>query len=209
MFSQKKKKSKIWLFLIVIVVLFIAGICLNKGFDDTSGADNQDNTLSAPDNKKNSNEIPIFEYNNADDGRTDTGRGAESTDDSGNGNGSVTGKESSSAGISGDGSYDNDDRIDSDDYGYNESDNDIDAGANTGGDSFNDGYDDTKGKIWVISRGDTVVVQTYDDDGNMLYKLDTEIDLSMLPEYDRKAIKDGIYLNSEDELYEMLQDFEG
>ena len=54
-----------------------------------------------------------------------------------------------------------------------------------------------------------MVIYRYDAQGALVSRTETEIRLSMLTETDQKFFTEGVTLNSESELSELLQDFEG
>lgn len=210
MFSQKKKRSKGWIFAVLIVVLFLLGLWLNSilnGTDDSSENSGGNNTSGK--NAQSSNEIPIFEYNDVDDEENQKDSDNKISDDGNNKNESDQNSNDFSSNYNDNDPYNYDNESGENYETERENSNNNVNDSNSSSNYENNGYDNSKGKIWVVSRGNTVVVQTYDDNGNLVYKLDTDIDISMLPEYDRKALEQGMYLRNEDELYEMLQDFEG
>ena len=66
------------------------------------------------------------------------------------------------------------------------------------------------GKIRLIAGEDgNVVIYRYDDSGAVLSQTKTDINLSLLTEADQEFFTKGVTLNTESELSELLQDFEG
>ena len=201
MFAQKKKKSKLWLVIPVLLALAV-GLWLNSGFDsgNTSEQGGEEDAVQAgsdqyedisdlsgiPDSSLNS------DFSNNRDGVSD---------DYDDRNGSDLSNSEYDENISGDTSGEFSDDI-------SDENSDIGSAPSQQGETARSGQ--YAGKIVVIVDNDgSITVYKYDSKGNVTSESETGIELSMLTETDKQLFTKGIIVNDESELSELLQDFEG
>ena len=201
MFAQKKKKSKIWIAVPVILALGV-GLWLNAGLkDDTgeesipAGSDQYEEDISDLAGLSDTSSDP--DSSAQADGQN--GAGSETADDIRYDSDSDdfpddVGSDYSSGSLNGNGRYEDGENSTT---GGQEKENPSSAG--------NDSDKKYAGKILVIADTEgSISVLRYDKNGSV-----TTIDLSMLTETDQKLFEKGITLNDDSELSELLQDFEG
>lgn len=211
MFAQKKKKSKLWLIIPVILALG-AGLWLNADFEDgTSSAGDAENSAVQADSDQYEDIEDISDLS----GMTDT-----SPEDKTSGPAESGEEKSDVSGRSGTGYSDSDgsrDVIAGEDsvtqssgrFGSPEESGGGDTGDNTDEDQDSEEKNGTA-KIFLTADGEgNVIIYRYDAEGVLISRTETEIQLSMLTEADQKFFTEGVTLNSESELSELLQDFEG
>ena len=213
MFSQKKKRSKGLLFLIPVLLLFLAGLALNAFM--SGGAEKE-----AGDGADEDRLVSAGYRSGHDDGageNADKGSGDDISDKinkEGNNadpyeyNDNIS--ENKGALING---YDDGD-VDPDGYYYgsdpysemyddeNVSNGGHDSGSGAG--AANDGYSGYR----AISENDMLVIYKYSN-GAVISEKRTDVQTDTLPEYDREMLENGIDIGSESELDELLEDYEG
>ncbi len=236
MFSQKKKKSKGLLFLIPVLLVFLAGLALNafmNGGAEEGGSDgsNEDRLVSAGYDSNSDNGTE----KNADG---DTYNGLSGEEQKGSNNiasneytDNVGGNKGAAINGYTDGTSD----------GYGDGDVDSDIGINDryyyGSDPYSEMYDDgvasdsSNGSLngsksnskensgsstakrgysgyRAISENDILVIYKYSN-GSVVSEKRTDIQTDILPEYDREMLENGIDISSESGVDELLQDYEG
>ena len=201
MFAQKKKKSKLWLVIPVLLAL-AAGLWLNSGFEsgNTSKQDGEDGAVQAdsdqyedisdlsdiPDSSLNSDFSNERDKIGDNDNDPDDLFPSDSEYDETIG-GNTSGKFPSSV-----------------------SDENSETGRSPSEQNKTNGSEQYAGKILVIADNDgSITVYKYDSKGNITSESETGIQLSMLTETDKQLFTKGITVNDESELSELLQDFEG
>lgn len=179
MFSQKKKKSKGLLFLIPVLLVFLAGLGLNAFM--SSGTEQGNDEISDEDRLVNA----------------------------GYGSGSNDGTEKNTDeyiynDISGEVPKVNN-NISSDEYNDNtDVNNDSAIDEYIDNESVSYGYSGYR----AISENNLLVIYEYSN-GNVISEKITDIQTDILPEYDRDMLKNGIDIGDESGVYELLQDYEG
>lgn len=203
MFAQKKKKTKIWIAVPVILALG-TGLWLNAGLKDDIG----DESIPADSDQYEEDISDLADLSDP-SSDPDTSAGAKGQ----NGAGSETADDSRYGSVSddfsndiGSGEFDENRRYEEAEDGtitnLPEDENSLSAG--------NEREKEYAGKILVIAASDgSVSVRRYDKDGSVISSEKTNIDLSMLTETDQKLFEKGITLNDDAQLSELLQDFEG
>ena len=208
MFAQKKKKSKIWLVIPVILAL-AAGLWLNAGITDegedessiAAGSDQYEEDISDLAGRPDPSAVP--EDEGGESGLT--GSGSQTADDGSDDPGSYDGLyEDEIYDGAGDSGYD----AGSGGTGFEpESGMQNDGASSSSGDGAEKEY---AGRILVISGEDgSISILRYDENGRVTSREKTDIDASMLTETDQQLFRKGFVLNDESELSELLQDFEG
>ena len=207
MFTQKKKKSKLWLIIPVVLALG-AGLWLNTDFENgsSSGNDAKEAAVQADSDQyediKDISDLSGMTDSSLEERTSDpaekedkysSGDREEYPDSAGSdniiaGEKDVTQSSGSSGSSEGDtGSSDTEDAAD-------------ENPASSGG---------TEKIFLTADEEGTVVIYRHDAQGALVSRTETEIRLSMLTETDQKFFTEGVTLNSESELSELLQDFEG
>ncbi len=217
MFSQKKKKSKLWIVIPVVLALG-CGLWLNADFEnrESSGSGTENPAVEADSDQYEDIE-DISDLSGVTDARSDqpsperqqteSADGEETYESSGRQETSAdfpetddTGKET--GGVS---SPENLQEASGNDQEIGRNDTESDSGRES-----DNGYGGGIGKIVLRADPDgTVIVYRYDTDGAVVSQTETEIHLSLLTETDQQFFTRGVTLNSESELSELLQDFEG
>ena len=219
MFAQKKKKSKLWLVIPVLLAL-AAGLWLNSGLEseNTSVQGGEDDAIQAGSDQYED----ISDLSGIPDSSVSGDSSRQQDEISGNDNDSNRSYPSDSA-------YDeNIGGNTSEGFSNDTSDenrNSSNAGGISSGQNGKSGQGDQKdqrdqnktspsdqyaGKILVIADNDgNIVIYKYDSKGNVTSESETEIQLSMLTETDKQLFTKGITVGDESELSELLQDFEG
>lgn len=190
MFSQKKKKSKGWLIFVPFMVIFMAGIWINSFMgDDSSSIDNENDTLVSTEysindlNTNKSNQIPTYEYDNSIDVDEDNEADGDDKEKSSNYYGNKTEKPN----------YMNEE---------NSTENNTEnAEKNSIEGSLNDYF-------LIISENKTVFVREFSD-GKLVSEEITEIMPDALPQYDRESLENGMIFLTQDEVNNLLENFEG
>lgn len=215
MFSQKKKRSKGLLFLIPVLLIFLAGLALNAfmsgGTEESDSEDSSEDKLVSAGYSSDRGSSADGDTKNRSDGDisgrskkegNDTGR-YEYTDNIGENKGAL---------ING---YDGGD-ADPDEYYYgsdpysemyedenaSESRNGSDSDNGTG--AAVNGYSGYR----AISEDNMLVIYKYSN-GAIISEKRTDVQTDILPEYDREMLENGIDIGSESELDELLEDYEG
>ena len=213
MFSQKKKKSKGLLFLIPVLLIFLAGLALNafmsgSAEEGDSEGSSEDKLVSAGYSSDRGGAADEDERNRTDgdiSGRSmkegnDSDR-YEYTDNIGENKGALTdGYDGGDAGP--DEYYYGSDPYSEmyEDENDSESINDSDSGTGTVANGYS-GYR-------AISENGMLVIYKYSN-GTIISEKRTDVQTDILPEYDREMLKNGIDIGSESELDELLEDYEG
>ena len=203
MFAQKKKKSKLWLVIPVILAL-AAGLWLNADLKEggSSSSDDEDAVVQADsDQYEDISDLSRVPDVSSDLNASDSGVSGADSGLEGPKNSAVPGV--LSGGTHG-GDEDGEDTAASpgEPQGAGE---DVPADGNENSESPGGA-----GKIRLIAGEDgNVVIYRYDDSGAVLSQTKTDINLSLLTEADQEFFTKGVTLNTESELSELLQDFEG
>ncbi len=208
MFAQKKKKSKLWLIILVFFAL-AAGLWLNSGFDDSdvsrqNGKD--DAVLADSDQYEDISDLSsgIQDSSSNKDFSTDSDENIGE-----NGSSDLQGNSDSlySNGVIDSGSEGDDDASA---YYPSSGNTELDHSAASSGQNGNGNSSQYAGKILVIADNDgSIIVYRYDSKGNITSESETDIDLTMLTETDKQLFSKGVTVSDESELSELLQDFEG
>lgn len=203
MFAQKKKKSKLWLVIPVILAL-AAGLWLNADLKEggSSSSDDEDAVVQADsDQYEDISDLSRVPDVSSDLNASDSGvSGADS--------GLEGPKNSAVPGVLSGGTHSGDE--DGEDTAAS-----LGEPQGAGEDVPADGNENSEspggaGKIRLIAGEDgNVVIYRYDDSGAVLSQTKTDINLSLLTEADQEFFTKGVTLNTESELSELLQDFEG
>lgn len=220
MFSQKKKKSKGLLFIIPVLLVFLAGLGLNAFMsggeniqeeDDRPVSSSFGNDIDDTDGKT-VNKIPVYEYYNNAGLNQDTVPDAD--DDNGTDglqNQENSGEDYDYEGGSYSDDFNADKETDENEYYSSESideNNDSKKDNNLNNKSTASGREKMYTGYKAVSENGLLVIYEYAD-GNVVSEQRTDIQTDVLPEYDRKMLSDGINISSETGVEELLQDYEG
>ena len=209
MFSQKKKRSKGLLFLIPVLLVFLAGLALNAfmsggaaGEGDEGKEENGDDRLvnagydsdgsySKREASEGDNDGYIGASSDASEKGSNVSAGREYTDNAGDTDGNAA--------------YAQEDE-------YTDAAGDTDGVDGAGGyyygsDSYSEMYGGYSG-YRAVSENNTLVIYKYVD-GAVISEKRTDIQTDILPEYDREMLENGIDMSSESDVDELLQDYEG
>ncbi len=234
MFSQKKKKSKGLLFLIPVLLVFLAGLALNafmSGGAEEGGSDgsNEDRLVSAgydsnSDNDSNSDGDTYNGLSGEAQKESNNIASNEYTDNVGGNKGAaINGYADGVSGGYGDGDVDSNIGINNryyygsdpysemyDDGGASDSSNGSLKGSKSNGNGNSDSGTTKSGYSGyrAISENNVLVIYKYLN-GIVVSEKRTDIQTDILPEYDREMLENGIDISSESGVDELLQDYEG
>lgn len=220
MFSQKKKKSKGLLFIIPVLLVFLAGLGLNAFMSSGENIQEEDdrpvsssfgNDIDDTDGKT-VNKIPVYEYYN------NAGLSQDTIPDADDDNGADGLQNQKNSGENHDyegESYSDDFNIDKEadenEYYSSESidENNVSKKDNNlNNNSTASGRENAYTGYKAVSENGLLVIYEYAD-GNVVSEQRTDIQTDILPEYDRKMLSEGINISSETGVEELLQDYEG
>lgn len=206
MFAQKKKKSKLWLVIPVILAMAV-GLWLNAGLTEENededsipaGSDQYEEDISDLAGQPDLSSDSGYEVSGEEGWQEDVGSQTADDDryDRNYDDGTYeNGNDSSGYGIVGENGQEPESGTQNDS-----------SPASSGGSGSEKEY---AGKIVVISDTDgSISILRYDENGRVTSREKTDIDTAMLTETDQQLFKKGFILNDDSELSELLQDFEG